>query len=107
MLEFNNRILGNTMGYVRMIKAGGLHFLSNSIRFVPDLDDIPNFEQLVIDEGLDASQEAIEAAKIVDSVVDHLGTNFSDNTEYFEVSLDLSIISFIKKYVIFCVCCSF
>ena len=86
MLEFKNHILGNTMGYVRMIKAGGLHFLSNSIRFVPDLDDIPNFEQLVIDEGLDASTETIDAAKIVDSVVDHLGTNFSDNTEYFEVS---------------------
>ena len=94
------------MGYVRMIKAGGLHFLSNSIRFVPDLDDIPNFEQLVIDEGLDASQEAIEAAKIVDSVVDHLGTNFSDNTEYFEVSIDLSMISFIQE-IYFCVYCSF
>ena len=94
------------MGYVRMIKAGGLHFLSNSIRFVPDLDDIPNFEQLAIDEGLDASQEAIEAAKIVDSVVDHLGTNFSDNTEYFEVSIDLSMISFIQE-IYFCVYCSF
>ena len=82
---FRDLILGNTMGYVRMIKAGGLHFLSNSIRFVPDLDDIPNFEQLVIDEALDASKEAIEASKILDSVVNHLSTNFSDNTEYFEV----------------------
>ena len=88
-----------------MIKAGGLHFLSNSIRFVPDLDDIPNFEQLVIDEGLDASQEAIEAAKIVDSVVDHLGTNFSDNTEYFEVSERRKIFKINGKIDIFF--CSF
>jgi len=28
------------MGYVRMIRSGGLHFVSNSIRFVPDLDDL-------------------------------------------------------------------
>ncbi len=32
------------MGYVRMIKAGGLHYTANSIRFVPDLEDIPSFE---------------------------------------------------------------
>lgn len=75
--------LGNAMGYVRMIKAGGLHFVSNSIRFVPDLDDIPNFEKLSVDEGLDA--EAIEAAKTLDEVVATLSKNFSEGTEYFQV----------------------
>lgn len=66
-----------------MIKAGGLHFVSNSIRFVPDLDDIPNFEKLSVDEGLDA--EAIEAAKTLDEVVATLSKNFSEGTEYFQV----------------------
>ena len=77
------------MGYVRMIKAGGLHFLSNSIRFVPDLDDIPNFENLTIEEGLDGTFETIEAAKTLDLVVENLSKNFSDTTEYFEVSKNL------------------
>ena len=75
------------MGYVRMIKAGGLHFLSNSIRFVPDLDDIPKFENLSVDEGLDSIPETIEAAKTLDLVVENLSQNFTDSTEYFEVSI--------------------
>ena len=73
------------MGYVRMIKAGGLHFLSNSIRFVPDLDDIPKFENLSVDEGLNTIPETIEAAKTLDLVVENLSQNFTDSTEYFDV----------------------
>ena len=79
------------MGYVRMIKAGGLHFVSNSIRFVPDLDDIPNFEQLTIEEVQSQTEQlqndtiAREAAKTLDEVVANLVKNFSDNTEYFQV----------------------
>lgn len=75
------------MGYVRMIKAGGLHFVSNSIRFVPDLDDIPNFEQLTIEEeGGSLQNDTIgEAAKTLDEVVANLVKNFSDSTEYFQV----------------------
>ena len=82
------------MGYVRMIKAGGLHFVSNSIRFVPDLDDIPNFEELTLKEevgclgaGNNKDTMASEAAKTLDEVVANLGKNFSDNTEYFQVCL--------------------
>ena len=84
------------MGYVRMIKAGGLHFLSNSIRFVPDLDDIPKFENLSVDEGLDSIPETIEAAKTLDLVVENLSQNFTDSTEYFEVSI--KSILFFKSY---------
>ena len=81
------------MGYVRMIKAGGLHFVSNSIRFVPDLDDIPSFEQLTIEEEVggvgNKDTMASEAAKTLDEVVANLGKNFSDSTEYFQVCFDL------------------
>jgi len=37
--------IGNALGYVRMIRSGGLNYCSNTIRFVPDLDDIVSFEQ--------------------------------------------------------------
>ena len=40
------------MGYIRMVRSGGLHCCSNAIRFIPDLEDIVNFEELSREEGL-------------------------------------------------------
>lgn len=37
---------GNAMGYIRMIRSGGLNCCSSAIRFVPDLEDIVLFEDL-------------------------------------------------------------
>ena len=52
---------GNAMGYIRMIRSGGLHCCSNAIRFIPDLEDIVNFEELCKEEGLSA--ECTRAAR--------------------------------------------
>jgi hypothetical protein len=52
---------GNAMGYIRMIRSGGFLYTSNSIKFVPDLQNIQKFEELVAKEKL--SPETIEAAK--------------------------------------------
>jgi WASH complex subunit 7 len=49
------------MGYIRMVRSGGLHCCSNAIRFIPDLEDIVNFEELCKEEGL--STECQQAAK--------------------------------------------
>lgn len=49
------------MGYIRMIRSGGLRCCSNAIRFVPDLDDIVNFEQYTVDAKL--SEQSVGAAK--------------------------------------------
>ncbi|XP_059091068.1 WASH complex subunit 4-like [Tigriopus californicus] len=75
--------IGNALGYVRMIRSGGLHFVSNAIRFVPDLEDIPNFEELSKKEEM--SSESIEAARILDEVVANLNQNFFDGTQYFQL----------------------
>jgi WASH complex subunit 7 len=40
------------MGYIRMIRSGGLHCCSGAIRFIPDLDDIVTFEELCKVESL-------------------------------------------------------
>ena len=37
---------GNAMGYIRMIRSGGLNCCSSAIKFVPDLEDIVLFEDL-------------------------------------------------------------
>jgi WASH complex subunit 7 len=55
--------IGNAMGYVRMIRSGGLNFCSNSIRFVPDLDDIINFENYANELKAKLSDETNLSAK--------------------------------------------
>lgn len=40
------------MGYIRMIRSGGLHCCSSAIRYVPDLDDIISFEESCTEAGL-------------------------------------------------------
>ncbi|XP_031573328.1 WASH complex subunit 4-like [Actinia tenebrosa] len=79
--------IGNAMGYIRMIRSGGLHCCSNAIRFVPDLEDIVSFEELVKEEGLSA--ESLQAAKTLDSAIDNLSKNFAGATEYFKLLVDV------------------
>lgn len=74
---------GNAMGYVRMIRSGGLHCCSNAICFVPDLEDIVCFEDLCKEEGLSSSCQA--AAHRLDQVLGNLVRNFAEGTEYFKV----------------------
>uniref|UniRef100_A0A671RC46 WASH complex subunit 7-like n=1 Tax=Sinocyclocheilus anshuiensis TaxID=1608454 RepID=A0A671RC46_9TELE len=75
--------IGNAMGYVRMIRSGGLHCCSSAIRFVPDLEDIVNFEELVKEEGL--SEETQKAASQLDCVLGDLTSNSAEGTEYFKM----------------------
>ncbi|XP_043822433.1 WASH complex subunit 4 isoform X2 [Dromiciops gliroides] len=79
--------IGNAMGYVRMIRSGGLHCSSNAIRFVPDLEDIVNFEELVKEEGL--SEETLKAARQLDSVLSDHTRNSAEGTEYFKMLVDV------------------
>lgn len=58
--------LGNAMGYVRMLRSGGLNMCSNAIRFVPDLEDIPNFSEMLDSETV--SEETKTAARFVDGL---------------------------------------
>ena len=53
--------LGNAMGYVRMIRSGGLNTCSSAIRFVPDFENIISFEDCTRKANLPA--ETILASK--------------------------------------------
>jgi WASH complex subunit 7 len=79
--------IGNAMGYVRMIRSGGLHCCSNAIQFVPDLDDIEKFEDMVAEENLSA--ECQRAARQLDEVISNLCKNFAEGTEYFKMLVDV------------------
>ncbi|CAL1541419.1 unnamed protein product [Lymnaea stagnalis] len=76
--------IGNAMGYIRMIRSGGLHCCSNAIRFIPDLEDIVVFEDTCKEEGL--SPETQAAAKNLDNVINNLAKNFAEGTEYFKAN---------------------
>lgn len=78
--------IGNAMGFVRMIRSGGIHCCSNAIRFIPDLDDIICFEDLCKEEKL--STESVTGAMKLDSVISNLSKNFSEGTEYFKLLVD-------------------
>ncbi|CAG5126289.1 unnamed protein product, partial [Candidula unifasciata] len=79
--------ISNAMGYVRMIRSGGLHCCSNAIRFIPDLEDIINFEEACKEENL--SSETQTAAKNLDNVINNLAKNFAEGTEYFKMLVDV------------------
>ncbi|XP_034984556.2 WASH complex subunit 4 isoform X1 [Zootoca vivipara] len=79
--------IGNAMGYVRMIRSGGLHCCSSAIRFVPDIEDIINFEELVKEEGL--AEETQKGARQLDSVLGDLTRNSAEGTEYFKMLVDV------------------
>jgi WASH complex subunit 7 len=79
--------IGNAMGYVRMIRSGGLHCCSDAIRFVPDLEDIIPFEEWVSVEGL--SEETRTASRCLDAAVANLSKNFAEGTEYFKLLVDV------------------
>ncbi|KAH7984693.1 hypothetical protein HPB52_023522 [Rhipicephalus sanguineus] len=79
--------VGNAMGYVRMIRSGGLHCCSNAIQFVPDLEYVANFEALSREALLE--DDCTEAARRLDAVVASLAKNFSEGSEYFRLLVDV------------------
>ncbi|CAF0880881.1 unnamed protein product [Rotaria sordida] len=79
--------IGNAMGYVRMIRSGGLNTCSSSIRFVPDFENIISFEEHTRKANLPT--ETISASKHLDDVISNLVKNFTEGTEYFKILVDV------------------
>jgi len=75
--------IGNAMGYIRMVRSGGLYYTSNAIKFVPDLQNVVKFEDLVSGENLSYATQ--NAAKNLDAAVGGLSKNFAEGTDYFKM----------------------
>jgi WASH complex subunit 7 len=99
--------IGNALGYVRMVRSAGMHFCSEAVRFLPDLDQIIDFkahagagsptegsadaedpdgepaEPAV--EGAGLSEGTVRAAANMDDVIGTLARNFSEGSDYFKV----------------------
>lgn len=72
------------MGYVRMIRSGGLHCCSNAIRYIPDLDSIASLEEMTKEEAL--SEGSIETAQALDIVITNMRRNLTEGSDYFKVN---------------------
>lgn len=79
--------IGNALGYVRLVKTGGLQACSQAIQFIPDLDDIVPLAPLCKEAGL--STETQESAENFDLLVSNLIKNFAEGTEYFKLLVDV------------------
>jgi len=86
--------IGNAIGYVRMIRSGGLLFTSNSIRFVPDLNNIRKVDELIQGEENVFSQDTLTCSKYLDDIIENLYRNFTEGTNYFAMLVEI----FKKQY---------
>ena len=76
--------IGNALGYVRMVRAGGLHYCAAAVEYVPEtLDEVSPFAEQAAAAAPAVRAEAREAAATVGELVKMLGDNFSGGTEYF------------------------
>lgn len=90
--------IGNAMGYIRMIRSGGLHYCSDAIRFVPDLDVIPSFSDFI--ESARLSEQCVVAARNLDAVITNLSHNFAEGTEYFDVRRHAAILLAVPRFAL-------
>ncbi|RWS27195.1 WASH complex subunit 7-like protein [Leptotrombidium deliense] len=86
--------IGNALGFVRMLRSGALHCSSNSVNFVPDLEDISelSFESMVKEE--DFEDQCVAAGKNLDTILTTLNRNFSEATDYFKLMVDVFAATF-------------
>ena len=75
--------IGNALGYVRMIRSGGLRYCSNATAFIPDLSAQPNFEEHAKESELPPA--TVAACKMLDDIVKNLQETSSEGVDYFDV----------------------
>ncbi|VVC44144.1 Hypothetical protein CINCED_3A019506 [Cinara cedri] len=81
--------IGNALGYVRMIKSGGLNFCSIATSFIPNLKKIINFEELCNDSRF--TKNCSNAGHHLDNVVQNICQNIAEGTNYFKLLIDVFV----------------
>ena len=97
--------IGNALGYVRMVRSASMYYCSEAVKFLPEFEDIITFEDYVkgrveresggdqptveIIEGANLTDENVNAAKNLDSVIATLVKNFGEGSDYFKVLVNI------------------
>lgn len=79
--------IGNALGYVRLIRSGGLHACSNAISFLPNINASTSFETMC--KNLDYSETTQVAAKRLEDDIGNLVRNFTEGIQYFKILVDV------------------
>lgn len=92
--------LGNALGYVRMIKSGGLNFCSIATSFIPDLKKVMQFEGICNNLGF--TKNCLVSGHHLDNVVHNICQNIAEGTNYFKVitvfKLSVNFLDSIESY---------
>ncbi|XP_032667669.1 WASH complex subunit 4 [Odontomachus brunneus] len=84
--------IGNALGYVRLIRSGGLHASSNAVSFLPDIERTVPFESLC--RGLNYSAITQAAAGRLEADIADLVRNFTEGIQYFKLLVDVFASAF-------------
>lgn len=71
------------MGYVRMMRSGGIHCCANASVFLPIVNAKLEFVSMCERDGL--SKVSSDAATNLECDISHLRRNYAEGTEYFKV----------------------
>lgn len=74
------------MGYVRMMRSGGIHCCSNANVFLPIVSDDLRLHAMCAASKLPT--ETLDAAQNLESDITHLRRNYAEGTEYFRLLVD-------------------
>lgn len=72
------------MGYVRMMRSGGIHCCANASAFLPIVDAKLEFVSMCERDKLTAA--TVDAARNLECDISHLKRNYAEGTEYFKVN---------------------
>jgi len=84
--------IGNALGYVRLIRSGGLHASSNAVSFLPDIEKTVPFESFC--HGLNYSATTQAAARRLEDDIADLVRNFTEGIHYFKLLVDVFASAF-------------
>lgn len=92
--------IGNALGYVRMVRSAAMHYCSQAVKYLPELEDTISFEHYsksslaMIIEGVEVensegdtsfSPETVRAGKNLDQVICTLIKNFGEGSDFFKI----------------------
>lgn len=71
------------MGYVRMMRSGGIHCTADASIFLPTTHRTVDIHESCASEGL--SSETVDAASSVEATIKRLRSNYAEGTDYFKL----------------------
>lgn len=84
--------IGNALGYVRLIRSGGLHASSNAVSFLPNIDSSIPFELMCKNLNYSATTQA--AAKCLENDIANLVRHFTEGIQYFKLLVNVFASAF-------------